>query len=715
MDFVKECIQKMTKISELEIRLGTFQKNSFCSGITREKFDEIKSTFKNPKEYKILDTFFNNCEYRQRRINSDKSIWIKKVKRGVRDLHEKNIRISLCDEKESDFKNIIKYYKIKDHETFFAPENVSIIRKKMRLTEKFIGYCKDLTFVENFVYKDNKWVSMSKLYEYEIEIQTDKANIEHILSSFETDYYYSLVKCKNFIGNQPITLERKDIPNIQKGYSVTDKVDGIRMFLINWGNKLYLLDKKLIQTPLGIETETNGFLLDGEYSNNKFMAFDILYYDGDNCCKFHLPERHILMDRVIKKLNSDKIQPKTFYYSEDTENKPPFVKYTENLFETAKDLWKRDNEHLLDGLIFTPLYEDYSRFTKIFKWKETPTVDVLVRDGEMYGNNRGNIEKININCENLENNKIYEFARNKQGLWYKLHDRPDKKFPNAILTIKSAIKAIDENISLDDLNNNIGTQYNTKGKQIHVRKTENDIGYRSIHNKIKNEIIKLNNNNGTVIDLGCGKLGDLFKYEKAGYTELLAIDLSWQHIYGENGAIQRYEKIKNDINMKVTIIWGDVCKNIRSGEAGCDDTNVSKLKQFFKEHKRFKFDTVSCQFAIHYLVKSELFVKNVQLLLKSGGLFIGTFLNKNKIKEGKYNKDGTVIYEIKNITENTVDVKTLQWENFITESTIDEQTLKDAFKFKKITFRSFTEYGFNTGNPDENALIAMHDTFVFVK
>ena len=103
-----------------------------------------------------------------------------------------------------------------------------------------------------------------------------------------------------FPGPQPATLERQNmraqeepgVPNIRKGYNVTDKADGLRcllyidgkgnIFLVDGGGRVYATDKQT-------EPEYRGTVLDGEWIRrardgkpvSQYMAFDILAVRGD--------------------------------------------------------------------------------------------------------------------------------------------------------------------------------------------------------------------------------------------------------------------------------------------------------------------------------------------------------------------------------------------------------------------------------------------------
>ncbi len=223
---------------------------------------------------------------------------------------------------------------------------------------------------------------------------------------------------------------------------------------------------------------------------------------------------------------------------------------------------------------------------------------------------------------------------------------------------------------------NNGKKYDFKIQSLQKRKEAVDINYRKFNNFVKNYlIIHDQKENESLLDIAAGKLSDIHKWLNSKYSLIMGIDYSYENIYGENGAYDRLKKI--DIKEKTIIpIWGDCIKNIRNGISGENKEEKNKLKKFFKTHPRFKFDKITINFAIHYFLEHwNGFYKNIKNLLKKGGVFVGTYLDGNKILEilGKnnekkfYNINGDLIYTIQYKNEKEISVKTETWPYFIDE------------------------------------------------
>lgn len=215
-------------------------------------------------------------------------------------------------------------------------------------------------------------------------------------------------------------------------YSVTDKADGERHFLFCTNNKLYLINNNLAvrQLNIKIDEQFNGTILDGEVisMNNKqmFMAFDILFDRGvDIRSEINLSTRYLKLKTIISEMTKIKYDwinidnPNTF--SLDTQLKyhekqmdihnTEFLKQVNSddkyiiflkyfIFPTGGDkseifaysnlMWTKYTTqyklpYSLDGLIFTPLKQKYTRSKedtkfKIYKWKpkEMNSLDLYI-------------------------------------------------------------------------------------------------------------------------------------------------------------------------------------------------------------------------------------------------------------------------------------------------------------------------------------------------
>ncbi|RVD90762.1 mRNA capping enzyme [Tubulinosema ratisbonensis] len=151
------------------------------------------------------------------------------------------------------------------------------------------------------------------------------------------------------------------------------------------------------------------------------------------------------------------------------------------------------------------------------------------------------------------------------------------------------------------------------------RKMLATINIRSFNNFIKAILIKKYvNRNDSVLDLGCGKGGDLNKFRTSNIYEYVGIDTSENCI---KEAKSRYEKKNN--KFKGTFIASD-----------CFNEPIDLKKQF---------DIISIQFSFHYAFSSQeslnTTLKNISDHLKIGGYVIATIPNSKALKR-RYEKYG---------------------------------------------------------------------------
>jgi mRNA (guanine-N7-)-methyltransferase len=173
----------------------------------------------------------------------------------------------------------------------------------------------------------------------------------------------------------------------------------------------------------------------------------------------------------------------------------------------------------------------------------------------------------------------------------------------------------------------------------HLYAAEKDMtkNLRIINNFIKTGILKnYVKKNDTVLDLGCGKGGDLKKYKSLKIKKYVGVDVSEKSI---KEAINRARNLK--ILPFTQFCIKDAYNDVMFGAKG-----VSPKLQ--------KFDVITSQFSFHYAFfddKSlETSVSNINENLKPGGFFIITVPKKNIIinrilKQKAYNS----LYSIKDV------------------------------------------------------------------
>ena len=569
------------------------------------------------------------------------------------------------------------------------------------------------------------------------------------------------------ISNQVVTLEREKINYlINANYSVTEKADGERNFLyIDSVGKVYFINPRTTQRKLLYTNSKLGIknsIIDGEFLSKEntttkktdlYLCFDALFINGEDCRNTDLKQRLKYGKSVISVLSKENImniemRMKKFYFT--------------NIFKTSKKIWKtreKEFEYELDGLIYTPINGTYISSLPNLKWKDEVSIDVRVLynnrthfsefhvkgyplkrnvngitkvvnvwrryHGEdlythkikLYNNSsyielgllnqRGILGTYNKfrNIRNMEDIVEFKFDYEKK-IWIPLRHREDKENPNARLTVLSALKALEEHITIDEIGefkpeksyysqivkgkniDPIGIQYDlVTGKG----STEKRANWRYFQNFVKKKlftesVLKNRKNEKYLFDCGSGRGGDLLKWLDAGFTNILALDPSSREIYGRNhsegfsGLIERIESQNfsssdNGLSYKgnykgndvtITVIWGDGTKLLETGEAGYNDHEKEKLLNFFANVKKSKwngFDTISIMFVIHYMFSTfkrgknvldvkrfEIFMKNIiDLLNKKTGIFIGCYLSGDNIMKSIGNSSCYVQKDSENV------------------------------------------------------------------
>ncbi|KAJ9098690.1 hypothetical protein QFC21_004338 [Naganishia friedmannii] len=177
----------------------------------------------------------------------------------------------------------------------------------------------------------------------------------------------------------------------------------------------------------------------------------------------------------------------------------------------------------------------------------------------------------------------------------------------------------------------VAEHYNKRGNQgVDRRKDSRIIGLRSCNNWIKAVMIQTyvrrrperqwsgREPNGRVLDMGCGKGGDIAKWDNANIEEYVGIDVA-------EGSIEdfktRLREMKRRLRYKADLYVLD-----------CFRTSILELP---RDKLKPGFDNVSMQFCIHYAFEKVQSVRqmleNVAMFLREGGIYFGTTVSKDKI------------------------------------------------------------------------------------
>ncbi|KFO97383.1 mRNA cap guanine-N7 methyltransferase, partial [Calypte anna] len=154
--------------------------------------------------------------------------------------------------------------------------------------------------------------------------------------------------------------------------------------------------------------------------------------------------------------------------------------------------------------------------------------------------------------------------------------------------------------------------------------------------------VRRKKNDIAVLDLGCGKGGDLLKWKKGRIKKLVCTDIADISV---QQCKQRYEDMKarcryNEHIFDAEFIQADSTKDLLSSKYNDPD---------------MRFDICSCQFVYHYSFETyeqaDMMLKNACGNLSPGGYFIGTTPNSfelvKRLEASETNSFGNEVYNVK--------------------------------------------------------------------
>ena len=175
---------------------------------------------------------------------------------------------------------------------------------------------------------------------------------------------------------------------------------------------------------------------------------------------------------------------------------------------------------------------------------------------------------------------------------------------------------------------------------------------RNFHNWVKSIAIftycGLDYSNGkpaTVLDVGCGRGGDLMKFYHAKISSGVCIDVDYETLHNAvDGAISRYNghRKKYPAFPKMSIICADftVPLDAESQLKAIQDktpTNKFLLEKAFPKTGMTQFDLINSQFSFHYFLANEKTwnnaCANINKCLKPGGFMIITTFDAQRVIE----------------------------------------------------------------------------------
>ncbi|KAI3903279.1 hypothetical protein MKW98_031933 [Papaver atlanticum] len=197
-----------------------------------------------------------------------------------------------------------------------------------------------------------------------------------------------------------------------------------------------------------------------------------------------------------------------------------------------------------------------------------------------------------------------------------------------------------------DLARRVADHYSARSKQTYSEREASPIIHlKKLNNWIKSVLIQLYTRPGDVVlDLACGKGGDLIKWDKARVGYYVGVDIA-------QGSIQdcrtRYNGDQNNHHQR-----RGRSRLTFPARLLCADCFEVLLDAVLRDDG--PFDIFSCQFAMHYSWSTEARARralaNVSALLRPGGTFIGTMPDANvitqKLREAQGLTFGNSVYSI---------------------------------------------------------------------
>lgn len=148
---------------------------------------------------------------------------------------------------------------------------------------------------------------------------------------------------------------------------------------------------------------------------------------------------------------------------------------------------------------------------------------------------------------------------------------------------------------------------------------------RRFHNNVKRQLYdKYTKNIDKLLDLACGKGGDLDKWVSNNIKTVIGYDIDEKSIIEAQRRVREY---KTQTNTQVEVYVKDLSKNVINGNKDCD--------------------VVTSMFAFHYFFETEetfnTIMKSIDNNLREGGYFMGTMFDGESIKRVLENSDYTLM------------------------------------------------------------------------
>jgi hypothetical protein len=338
---------------------------------------------KNHLVFGILVGFLNSNDEEENKDNSKYITLIKKIKNYSRYIKLEDIYMKIKMDNEEkvtpdELKKLQKinkyfdqnsydiFYRLKERNSYFIVKDKNIFRIDLTnartslninsIEKNPLNYEIELECEINDKTKVTE--QLFSISEFIIKVIQQSNNIvTKSISNNVLDKYRDILgidnKKTNLYGRQPISLEVQHVVDqLPNRYSVTDKADGDRYFMIILDEKCYLISTNLIikDSGLVVNKKYNNSIIDGELvflqKNNRYiyMAFDCLIYCNKNVREeSNLLVRLEFADDIVNGINKGNYEHKYLKNNKklDITNTQEILDYhKKNLYEFYEDIDK---------------------------------------------------------------------------------------------------------------------------------------------------------------------------------------------------------------------------------------------------------------------------------------------------------------------------------------------------------------------------------------
>jgi SAM-dependent methyltransferase len=357
------------------------------------KYMSMLHVRKNHLVFSVLASFYmENYEKKNSNITMEKKTKNISSYVTIEDIY---MRFKLDTEENVSNDELNKLMKL---QKYWKPETYSIGYRFKERTSHYIIKDKNIFQIDLTTVKSSNVINNieSSIPNYEIEIESeikDKSKFleqvfgigEFIIKSIQgsnhiitksicnnvLDKYREILSVdkskSNLYSRQPISLEVQHLVNyLPNRYSVTDKADGDRNYMIIHETRCYLISTNLIvrDTGINVDSKLSGSIIDGEfiflpkYNRYLFMGFDCLMYGDINVreeAKFS--KRLEYLDLIVYAINTCGYTHKSIFDSKIDFNVGSKVidYHKKNLIEFFNDIDK-ELKTKSNGIIFRRKY-----------------------------------------------------------------------------------------------------------------------------------------------------------------------------------------------------------------------------------------------------------------------------------------------------------------------------------------------------------------------